>query len=705
VWNGTDWESAGGGLSFGPVPADGSFANDLEVFQGSLYASGVFRYTSEAGSLVTVNRLARWDGVSWQPVIASTNGVETVGIETASTPYDMIVHDGKLVVVGTFNSIDAGGFVARPRIAAFTGTTWEAVGPGIPTTGTPFTVASFGSNLVVGGQFTPTNGAQGNRVVMWNGTTWSEMGAGGLPSGVRALHVHNGQLFAGCLENVAASRRYLNVWNSATSTWNTLLDESTYAAAGSLPGVYSLGTHNGQLVVGGQFNRIGLLPATNIATYDGSSFAALGQGVDGQLRSLMVANNRLYAGGFFSSLGGTSANGIASWDGNAWTALATGVSGNTAPGVFPCVYAIEDFGGEIIVGGDFTTAGTVASPHLAKWNGSTWSAFAAGATNGRVWDLHIHNGSLIAAGNFTTIGGVPALRVARWTGTTWQQLGAGLDNSTNNAQVVRLESFAGDLYAMGTFRLSGSTAIDRIARFDGTNWVPLNGGGFIGGAFDSAAMTVWDNKLVVAAQSFDLGPLEDIGGVATYDGTAWAPLALGFQGGVPRSLFVYQGQLVISGSLNPNTSNTQPVPNVWGIGTWDTAAQRWTQFGKPMLGAAYAMADFQGELFGGGNIILGAPATVGEFELPAFDPTATVMPHLARWRPASACTPSCDSIDFNGDSLFPDDLDLVDFLSVLAGGACSTNTCGDIDFNNDELFPDDSDLVAFLTVLAGGACN
>lgn len=67
-------------------------------------------------------------------------------------------------------------------------------------------------------------------------------------------------------------------------------------------------------------------------------------------------------------------------------------------------------------------------------------------------------------------------------------------------------------------------------------------------------------------------------------------------------------------------------------------------------------------------------------------------------------TAGCDSIDFNGDALFPDDQDLIDFLAVLAGGACSTEACSDIDFNNDGLFPDDSDLIAFLAVLAGGNC-
>ncbi len=73
-------------------------------------------------------------------------------------------------------------------------------------------------------------------------------------------------------------------------------------------------------------------------------------------------------------------------------------------------------------------------------------------------------------------------------------------------------------------------------------------------------------------------------------------------------------------------------------------------------------------------------------------------------RIAEAAT--CDGIDFNNDSLFPDDNDLLDFLNVLAGGPCSAgNTCNDIDFNNDGLFPDDNDLISFLRVLAGGGCN
>ena len=67
--------------------------------------------------------------------------------------------------------------------------------------------------------------------------------------------------------------------------------------------------------------------------------------------------------------------------------------------------------------------------------------------------------------------------------------------------------------------------------------------------------------------------------------------------------------------------------------------------------------------------------------------------------------PACDGIDFNGDGLFPDNQDLVDFLAVFGGGACSNEpNCGDLDFNNDGLFPDNADIEAMFRVFGGGAC-
>ncbi len=65
---------------------------------------------------------------------------------------------------------------------------------------------------------------------------------------------------------------------------------------------------------------------------------------------------------------------------------------------------------------------------------------------------------------------------------------------------------------------------------------------------------------------------------------------------------------------------------------------------------------------------------------------------------------ACDSIDYNTDGLFPDTTDIDDFLTVFAGGTCSTGACGDIDYNNDGLFPDITDINALLSVFSGGPC-
>jgi hypothetical protein len=70
--------------------------------------------------------------------------------------------------------------------------------------------------------------------------------------------------------------------------------------------------------------------------------------------------------------------------------------------------------GDLVAGGDFTTAGGVPANRVARWNGSSWSAMGSGLNNA-VWTLAVlPNGDLVAGGSFTTTGGVPAPYIARW---------------------------------------------------------------------------------------------------------------------------------------------------------------------------------------------------------------------------------------------------------------------------------------------------
>ena len=65
----------------------------------------------------------------------------------------------------------------------------------------------------------------------------------------------------------------------------------------------------------------------------------------------------------------------------------------------------------------------------------------------------------------------------------------------------------------------------------------------------------------------------------------------------------------------------------------------------------------------------------------------------------------CDSIDFNRDSVFPDDRDIINFFDALAGGPCPHVVFCDIDFNNNGVYPEDQDVIDYFSVLAGGSCE
>ena len=60
----------------------------------------------------------------------------------------------------------------------------------------------------------------------------------------------------------------------------------------------------------------GGVAANYIAAWDGSSWSALGSGMDDDVSALAVSGSTLYAGGHFTTAGGVPANHIAAWDGS-----------------------------------------------------------------------------------------------------------------------------------------------------------------------------------------------------------------------------------------------------------------------------------------------------------------------------------------------------------------------------------------------------
>jgi hypothetical protein len=64
----------------------------------------------------------------------------------------------------------------------------------------------------------------------------------------------------------------------------------------------------------------------------------------------------------------------------------------------------------------------------------------------------------------------------------------------------------------------------------------------------------------------------------------------------------------------------------------------------------------------------------------------------------------CNDIDFNNDGVFPDLLDVSQFLEVFGGANCPAQSCDSIDVNGDSVFPDIADILKFFDLFGGGAC-
>lgn len=202
---------------------------------------------------------------------------------------------------------------------------------------------------------------------------------------------------------------------------------------------------------------------------------------------------------------------------NPWQA-ATPVPG-TNGSVFASVTWDPDGAGPLplclVLGGQFTTAGSVAVSNIAMWNSAsaTWSGLGGGV-NGPVSALAVlPDGRLAVGGSFGLAGGVAATCIATWNGTSWASVGGG-----TNGQVYSMLVMAnGDLVVGGVFQVAGSAASPWIARWNGTAWSPIGYGPY-GGVY---ALVQMPNGDLIAAGSFWER-------VMRWNGSAWSSLSYSY---------------------------------------------------------------------------------------------------------------------------------------------------------------------------------
>ena len=413
--------------------------------------------------------------------------------------------------------------------------------------------------LVIAGNFTEAGTLRANFIAAYDPATgdWSALGSG-TSFAVTALAVaQNGDLFAGGSNAVAR-------WDG--TAWSAL-------GAGFNGPVYTLAVMpNGDLVAGGLFTTAGGSPANKIARWDGASWSPLGAGMSGPPSQpvylvdalTVLPNGDLIAGGTFMTAGGIAAPCLARWNGSTWSPMITTIT-NLGPAIVQSLAQMPN--GDLVAAGQFTSIDGVAVANIARWNGTAWAPFGAG-TDGWIGAMALlQNGDLVVGGNFTHAGGGLASRIARWDGTAWSPFGSGANDVVRAVAVLP----SGDVVAGGLFWVLGGVPAAAVGRWNGAGWSALNAGpaGFGGADSSVRATAAMPNGDLVAG-----GWFSQIGGVAAqciarWNGTSWSPLGTGISGGGVYALAAMpNGDVVAGGSFSSAGGQSAMRVARWNGTTW-----------------------------------------------------------------------------------------------------------------------------------------
>jgi hypothetical protein len=372
----------------------------------------------------------------------------------------------------------------------------------------------------------------------------------------------NGNLYAGGFFPTAGGVNATNIakWNG--STWSALGSGVGFNISYEGEEVYALACDkNGNLYAGGGFSTAGGVSANNIAEWNGSTWTNLGSGIyDAEYGDKVYAlacdtNGNLYAGGDYLTAGGIIAYSIAKWNGSTWSALGTGLNG-------PVFSLACDTSGNLYVGGAspgaFSSAG---GQGIAKWNGNTWSTLGSGMSGGdgvgytdqgantfgtTVNALALDGfGSLYASGNFYEAGTNVAYYVAEALLTKFAVTTIALPNGINGvAYNQQLSAVNGQLpYSWSIF--SGSLPPGLMLASSGLiSGTPTNSGTF------NFAVKVTDALSATATQPLTLiisiRPPLQVTTTALPNGTndlAYSQQLSAVYGQLPYSWSIFSGSL------------------------------------------------------------------------------------------------------------------------------------------------------------------
>lgn len=327
-----------------------------------------------------------------------------------------------------------------------------------------------------------------------DGEIWIDTGdglesIGAFTGQVRSIAWYDGTLWVAGIFTMggAGGAENLAVWNG--NAWSS-------APGGQIVGnAYELLVHDDTIYVAGAFDEVGGAAAANVASFDGTAWTPYD--FDGALAIFALARTdagALYAGGAYGEFG--EAGGVARWTGTTWETVGGGLGQFQTRGVVADLVAhgdsVDATGCFSTAGGLAGTPGSLASPSLARWNGTAWEALSGngGAMApwfsplvcgdegpGAIWDvdnqrLAFEGGRLFAGGTFAGVDGEQSQAIAVRDENAWSPQGTTGLGFGGSIDVIAVGGPACDaVYGVGGFtHVAGQPARGKVVHFDGTRW-------------------------------------------------------------------------------------------------------------------------------------------------------------------------------------------------------------------------------------------
>ena len=361
VFDGSSWSAFGTGAENGTTGRVNAVYEDYPMTEKKYVGGDLGQAGTTPASQVAYWEAGQLSG-AWHN-FSEGNGLG-VNFEIKEFAHDS---QGLLYAVGDINNA---GEVSTKKIAVWDGTQWSALSDDEFDFDINNIVIDANDNIYISGGFTRINGVVYNRIAMWNGSGWINLDNGTFSGQIHDIALdENQQLYAvGSFTNMGSTTaRRIARWDG--SSWHSVgvgLEEGLNGT------VYAISfTDDGTLFVGGDFSEAGTVGCRHIASWDGSSWVSLSNGVNARVNALVTDGANVYVGGRFTKASGLTVNQIATWDGASWINMEDGIT--SANGSFPEIYdiAVSD-NGDVYVVGEFRAMSNLYSPRIARWDGVDW---------------------------------------------------------------------------------------------------------------------------------------------------------------------------------------------------------------------------------------------------------------------------------------------------------------------------------------------